>query len=147
MRQYAADRVKVGWTFSGDLTPGLAAGTFVQEERNAPTWNTKPDGFGGLIRMFNKDRSGQVTLLIDQESREHQVLRTLANTDRLTRALVGPLVVTDLNMKELAFYNQAFILTDPNLLKAVGPSTVAWVFAFSSIAYQAFGANNNVVGA
>jgi hypothetical protein len=146
VRQYSADQVKVGWTFTGDLTQGLAAGTFIQESRSGPTFRVKPDGMGGIVRMFSNNRSGTVTLLMDQESAQHQLLRTLANLDRITKVLVAPLVITDLNAAEITFYNQAFITTDPDLIKAVGPSTAPWVFAFRSVTHQAFQFNKNVVG-
>jgi len=146
MRQYSADQVSVAWLFSGDLSRGLAAGSFIQEQRDNDTWKFKPDGVGGIIRMFNKNRSGNLTLLLDRESQEHQILQTIHNADRVLQLFVGPLTVTNENTKEYSLFNQASIVVDPPLQLGVGPSVVAWNFKFQSMITQSFGFNNNVVG-
>ena len=146
MRQYSSDQVKVGWTFAGDLTPGLASGTFIQPVRNRPTWRQKPDGMGNTIRMFNPDASGALTLLMDGESREHQLLMTLANTDRRLQTFVAPLLVRDLNTREVWVFNKSYIATTPDVPKGVAGAIVPWLFLFQSVIQQSFGFNRNVVG-
>jgi hypothetical protein len=96
--------------------------------------------------MYNADRSGTITLLIDQESHEHQLLMTLANTDLIARAVVGPLVVTDWNTKEIAYYNRAFIASMPDIPKGVTAGVIPWRFLFETFLQQPFAFNANVVG-
>lgn len=146
MRQYSSDLVQVSW--SGlDLAPGLAQGTFIQPRRAGVTWVYKPDGMGGVIPMYFPDRSGTLTLLIDAESKQHQQLITLANVDLLTRAIAAPMVITDLNNKEVSIYTRAKIQTHPDIPKAVRASIVPWVFIYEITIQQPFSFNENVVGA
>ncbi len=145
MRQYSADSIRVAWV-GADLTKGLAAGTFVQESREVPTWRKKADGFGGIVYLFNPNGSGEITLLFDAESKEHQDLRTIALADRLVKSFVAPLTIRNTTTEEVHFYNRARIMTDPDLQLAVGPSVVPWTWGFESVTRQAFARNANVVG-
>lgn len=169
MRQYASDRVKVAWSFTGpspglvaalagapgavsalggaiDITPGLASGTFIQPTRNRATWAQKPDGMGNTLRLFNPDNSGSMVLLIDSESAQHQILMSFANQDRIAQAFVGPLVIVDGNTREIAFYNKAYIATTPDVPKGVAGTIIPWRFNFQGVTQQPFGFNSNVVG-
>lgn len=151
MRQYSADLIEVTWAVVGlapvDLKEGLAAGTFIQPTRNAPTWTQRPNGVGGILRLYNPDRSGFLTLLIDMESRTHQELVTIANIDVVTRSLTGPIIVRDGNTKELATYAKAYIATLPDIPKGVSSGVIAWRFNFETFVQQPFGFDENVVGA
>jgi hypothetical protein len=144
VRQYSADNVKVSW-FGADLSEGLAAGTFLQVARNAPTWTQKPNGLGGVVRLYNPDLSGTVSLQIDAESKTHQVLVTLANTDRIARAIVGPLLVTDKTTAEVTLFNKAHISTIPNIQKGTQAAVLSWVFNFEAVINQSFALDRNVV--
>lgn len=150
MRQYSPDLIEVTWAVIGaipvDLKEGLAKGTFIQPTRNAPTWTQRPNGVGGIVRLYNPDRSGFLTFLIDMESKQHQQLITLGNADVLTRSLTGPIVVRDGNTKEIAFYNKAYIATIPDIPKGVTTGVVPWRFNFETFVQQPFGFNENVVG-
>ncbi len=160
MRQYAADQVRVSWTTIAtpatapagrvspglDLTPGLAQGTFIQERRNVDTWNQKPNGVGGVVHLFNPNKSGELTLLIDGSSRTHQELITLHNADLITRSIVGPLVVRDLNTREVNFFNKARIKTMAPLSKGTTATVYSWIFLYELAVRQSFGFDNNLVG-
>lgn len=145
MRQYSADRVKVSF-FGLDLTPGLASGTFIQATRNADAWSQKPNGVGGVVHMFNPDKSGELSLQIDGESRTHQELITFHNADLISRSLAGPLLVRDTSTKEIAFFNKARIKTLPNLQKGTQSTIYSWIFIFELEVRQSFGFENNAIG-
>lgn len=145
MRQYSADQIKVSW-FGIDLGEGLAFGTFLQITRNAPTWTQKPNGVGGVVRMFNPDLSGSASLQIDAESKTNQALTTVATGDRLSRSIIGPLVITDKSTREVVVCNNAYISTVPNIQKGTQSTVLSWVFNFETVINQAFGFDRNVVG-
>ncbi len=151
MRQYAADLIEATWAILGfapvDFKEGLAQGTFIQPTRNASTWTQRPNGVGGILRLFSPDRSGFLTMLIDMESKTHQQLVTIGNADVLTRSLTGPIVVRDGNTREVAFYNKAYIATIPDIPKGVAGGIVPWRFNFETFLQQPFGFDENVVGA
>lgn len=150
MRQYGADLIEITWAIlsavSLDLKEGLAKGPFIQPTRNAPTWTQRTNGVGGIVRLFSPDRSGQLVLLIDMESRTHQELITTANADLITRSITGPIVVRDGNTREIAIYTKAYIATIPDVPKGTTAGIVPWRFNFETVRQQPFGFNANVVG-
>ena len=147
MRQYCADKVTVVWAFSGPLTQGLAKGTFFQPVRDEATFSYHPDGLGNTHRVYHPGTSGTVTLLIDAESAQHQILMTLSNTDRITRVLRGPMVVTDRNTAEVSYFNNTALVTTPDVSKGVSATVIPWQFHFESSFVQPFGLGlTNIVG-
>lgn len=133
MRQYMADLVELNW-FGLDLKPGLAAGTFITEARNAPSWTQKPSGARPrVVRVFNPDRSGTVSVVVDQESAEHQRLRQLAAQDRATRSIVGVMTMKDGASGETVYYRNAYIQTEPDETRGVESATFTWVFLFEDV--------------
>jgi len=132
MRQYSIDRVELSW-FGTPLSEGLASGTVLQVARSVDTWRTKPDGHGGIVRLFSPDLSGTATIQIDAESAVHHVLVALANTDRQIKSIVGPLVMIDLESTEIVAMNKAFLLTIPNTQKSTNAAVHSWVWGFESI--------------
>ena len=149
MRQYSPDLIEATWLVGVvplDLKEGLAKGTFIQPTRSAPTWTQRPNGVGGILRLFNPNRSGFLTVLIDLESKVHQQLITIGNLDVLTRSITGPLVVRDGNTREVATYAKAYIATIPDIPKGFSPGVVPWRFNFETFVQQPFGFNENVVG-
>lgn len=146
MRQYSADRVSV--TFFGlDLTPGLAAGTFVRVDRETAAFRLVSDGLGDVVRVFSPDRAASVTVSIDAESRTHQELITLANADRVARGVVGPLLITDANTAEVIALDQAFIEDLPTVEKSSTAAVAPWVFRGRLALQQAFSLDHNRIGA
>ncbi len=144
MRLYSVDGLKVAF-FGADLTDGLAVGTFLSVTRNAPTWTQKVNGIGGVVRMYNPDRSGFVSLQVDAESKEHQLLVTLANADAVSRSIVGPFLVRDTSTREVSYFNKTYISTIPPLEKGTTSTVFTWVFNFETAVRQSFDFNANVV--
>lgn len=136
--------MKVSW-FGADLSEGLASGTFIQIARNAPTWSQKPDGLGGTVRLYNPDLSGSASLQIDAESRTHQILVTLANTDRVARAVVGPMLIRDTNTLEVTLLTRAYISTIPNIQKGTQAAVLSWLFNFETVQNQSFAFDANAI--
>lgn len=150
MRQYGADLIEVTWAIVAavplDLKEGLGQGPFLQPTRNAPTWTQRPNGVGGILRLYNPDRSGSLTMLIDMESRTHQELITIANVDVVSRSITGPIVVRDGNTREITYYNKAYIATIPDVPKGNTAGLIPWQWNFETFFTQSFGFNRNVVG-
>lgn len=132
--------------FPGLLTPGLAAGTFIQITRNTRNFSNKDDGLGNTFRMFRPGSSGTLTLLISASSFQHQALMTIANADALLKNVVAPMVITDNNTQEAALFTRASITTQPNVPKGTAPSIIPWVFDFEKMVQQPVGFATNIVG-
>lgn len=144
MRQYSIDHVELAWQ-GLDLKEGLAAGSSVTEARTAPSWTMKTSAVGEGIRTFNPDRSATISILVNQESKLHQQLRQLAESDRLSRNIVGPMVLKDTTSGEQMTYVNAFITVDPDEIRATESSDFTWVFMCERIT-KTVAIDNNVVG-
>ena len=144
MRQYSIDHVELGWE-GLDLKEGLAAGSTITEARTAPSWSMKTSANGEGIRTFNPDRSATISILVNQESKTHQQLRQLAEDDRDNRNVVGPMVLKDTTSGEQFTYVNAFIVTDPDEVRATESSDFTWVFMCERIT-KTVAINNNIVG-
>lgn len=144
MRQYSIDHVELGWE-GLDLKEGLAAGSTITEARTAPSWSMKTSANGEGIRTFNPDRSATISILVNQESKTHQQLRQLAKDDRDNRNVVGAMVLKDTTSGEQFTYVNAFIVTDPDEVRATESSDFTWVFMCERIT-KTVAINNNLVG-
>ncbi len=144
MRQYSIDHVELGWE-GLDLKEGLAAGSTITEARTAPSWSMKTSANGEGIRTFNPDRSATISILVNQESKTHQQLRQLAEDDRDNRNVVGAMVLKDITSGEQFTYHNAFIVTDPDEVRATESSDFTWVFMCERIT-KTVAINNNLVG-
>ena len=144
MRQYSIDHVELGWE-GLDLKEGLAAGSTITEARTAPSWSMKTSANGEGIRTFNPDRSATISILVNQESKTHQQLRQLAKDDRDNRNVVGAMVLKDITSGEQFTYHNAFIVTDPDEVRATESSDFTWVFMCERIT-KTVAINNNLVG-
>jgi hypothetical protein len=137
MRQWSADRVKLGWNLL-DFENGLAAGSFVTIANRARTFSGIPTGYGLIKRSYNPDRSGVLTILVASESRLQQQLITLHNADKLTHSVVFPFAMSDLDTGERHIFGKAYIATLPNLIKATAGSSTPWEFEYERHAVQSF---------
>lgn len=144
-RQYAIDRVQLNW-LGLDLMEGIAQGTSIQETRNAPKWSSKPTGMGGVVRVYNPDKSGTVTITVDQESKVHQQLRLFSNLDDVSRANVGPMMMKDNSTGETIVFVNAWIMTDPDESRGTESATFPWVFGFEKVVKKSAANDLNVVG-
>jgi hypothetical protein len=144
VRQYSIDRVEVSWA-GLDLTEGIAAGTSIVEARTSPSFSIKPTGYGKVVRVFNPDRSGQITITMDQESQIHQALRGIAILDALSRGSVFPLIIHDASTGETFQYTNAFLMTEPDESRGTESATFPWVWMFERVDKVPQPGNANVV--
>jgi len=145
VRQYSSEEVVASWQFIG-LEEGFAEGSFLVPRRKVPTWTQRSNGVGGTIRLFNPDRSGELDILINTESKTHQRLIALAATDRLTRSVQGPLVMRDLNTGEVFVFTNAYITTEPDEQRATSSVEITWTFGFTSVEHTPNFSDRNAVG-
>lgn len=164
MRQYSSDLVTVTWvpvfdtgtgailgaasalSGVGDLSDGLAPGTFIQPAENAARWRAVPDGMGGVKRIRIPSEGGTLTMQFHAESLESMLLTTLANLDLATGAVVGPIVIFDANIKETSIYTECFLISQPDNSKSTFGSVIPWVWSYTERLIQPIGFQANVVG-
>ena len=145
MRQTSIDQQEISWA-GIDLKEGLASGESIKEGQSAPAWSVKPTGMGKLVRVYNPDRSGTMTLTVDQESATHQTLIAIAEADRLTRNQVFPMLWEDKASGMTTFYLNAFIASEPEEARGTESNTFPWVFHFESKQVIPSAGTKNIVG-
>ncbi len=131
MRQYSIDTVEAAW-LGLDFKEGLAQGASITEAKTTSPWSIVPTGQGKVTRVYNPDRSGTLSVVVDQTSQLHQSLKGIAEADRLpaTRNQVATFKITDTASGEVFDFLNAFILTDPDMIRGTEASTFTWVFGF-----------------
>lgn len=144
MRNYSIDQYNLTWQ-NLDFAEGLAAGSSFVEARTTPAFTMKMSARGKGIRVYNTDRSGTTTILVNSESKLNQDLRALAKQDRLTRDVVGAMVGKDSSSGEQFTYKNAFIVTEPDETRATESTDVAWVFMWEDID-KTVSTDQNLVG-
>lgn len=146
MRNYAVDRLDLAWA-GLDLKEGILQGTFLQEALSSPArWNMRANGMGRVVRSWNPDRSGTVTITVGQETSTHRKLYTLLQEDELLHNVVKPMVATDLSSGEEFRYVNAFILGEPNESRGTEAAAFAWVFGFERKSKTVPTEDQNIVG-
>lgn len=145
MRQYSIDRVDLSWA-TIDLKPGLADGTSIQEARLTKSWSMKVTGMGGVIRVYRPGKSGTLTVTLDQESREHRILKAVYDVDEQARNQVFPGIMRDNSTNELFTYRNMFIMSEPDESRGTEAGTVVWEFGFEERKKFIPSTDDNLVG-
>ena len=130
MLNYSSDQVKISW-IGIPLTKGLSAGTFIAFASATPTFTWVPDGLGGGIRLFNADRSGEISLTMDVESRAHQGLLTLTSIDRRIKSVIGPFIMSDFSSGETIVCSTCFVVDEPDEQRATSSIAATWKFQYA----------------
>jgi hypothetical protein len=145
MLQYSSDLVNIDW-LGIDFREGLATGTFIQEARATASWSLKMGARGRGTRVLNRDRSGSLTITIDQESQLHQTLKAVHKADLLSRDKVGPLTLHDESSGEKIVFKSCFIATEPDDARGTESATFGWTFMYEDKETTSPPTLTNVVG-
>jgi hypothetical protein len=96
--------------------------------------------------MFNPDTSGEVAVLIDQESGVNQALVALATVDRFVRSAVAPLILIDNSAREIITFSSSYISTIPDPQRGTASTILTWIFNFETVVQLPLDQNANRVG-
>lgn len=89
------DPNKTTISVAGINITGFAAGTFVQCERNEDGFSLVVGADGNATRVRNQNRSGKITLTLQQGSPSNATLSALAVADELDGSGVGAFLAKD----------------------------------------------------
>ncbi len=128
---YSSDRVEFAWA-GLDFKEGFATGTYLQEAATTPDFSVKPTASGSIVRVFNADDSGTLTVTVDQESKLHQQLIAISKADRNTRDQVFAGKLNDTSNSQVTNYKNMFITNQPDESRGTESATFAWVFMFEA---------------
>lgn len=117
MRQY--DPVQVQGSFAGpafggvDILDGAVAGDFIAASRDNPTWAREFDRFGNCTRVKNNNMGATIPVTLSASSPTNQTLSLLQNRDQIGEAIVGTLLLRDLNGTTVITCTGAFLNGPP----------------------------------
>ena len=100
---------KVSISVAGVIITGYAEGTFVSVERSSDTFTKAVGSDGEVGRVHSADRSGLITLTLQQTSESNDVLSALQQVDELTLTGKFPVMVKDNNGTSLYTSGDAWI--------------------------------------
>lgn len=125
---------KVVLTFNGVRVTGFMDGTFLEAERTEDAFEMSAGAGGDVARVRKNDRSGSVTLTLQQTSPSNDILSALALQDEQFGTGVGELLLKDINGTTVAEANNAWIRKVPNAEFSDSISGREWVFDCAELA-------------
>lgn len=124
------DPKRVIVTFNGSRIKGFMTGTHIMAERNANLFDTTVGSDGEATRARSHDKSGQVTLTLQAESRSNDVLSAAHAADELaTGNGKGSLQIDDLNGNTLVNAAEAWVQKVANVEVSNEATGREWVLA------------------
>ncbi len=96
-------------TINGIPMSGFSDGTFLEIDRNEPTWNMVVGADGLVTRGKTNNFSGTLTLTLKQSSPSNDALSAIMAIDEATNAGVVPVLVKDLSGNSIYFSARAWI--------------------------------------
>ena len=131
MEQYAFDQVEASW-LGLDIKEGLATGTSIVQADGTPDFVQTVTGRGKVIRTLDVDRSGTLTITVDQTSQLQQDLTRIHKEDLnpATRTQVGDFVVFDVQANQKITLQNAYIMTFADFSRGTEVATFEWVFMY-----------------
>lgn len=96
-------------TINGIPMSGFSDGTFLEIDRNEPTWNVVVGADGLVTRGKTNNFTGTVTLTLKQSSPSNDVLSGLMAIDEATNTGVFPILVKDLSGNSIYFGGRCWV--------------------------------------
>lgn len=107
---------------------GIAESTFVEVERNEDGFSTQAGANGDVTRTRNLNRTGKVTITLQQASPTNDLLTSAYRLDELTGSGYGAIQIKDLSGTAVCEATHAWILKLPKMERAKESGSVIWVF-------------------
>jgi len=108
---------------------GFSDGTFLEIDRNEPTWNMVVGADGLVTRGKTNNFSGTLTLTLKQSSPSNDVLSGFMAIDEATNEGVFPILVKDLSGNSIYFSARAWITQYANSTFGKDISDRQWVMS------------------
>lgn len=131
MATHSFDPKDVVVTVGGFPMGGFADGEFVSFERNNDAFTQSVGADGDTTRVKSNDRSGSLTITLDQTSLSNDVLSTFANLDELSNSGIVPILVKEINGTSTLFTGNGWIQKMPVMSYGKETTTRVWIIAMA----------------
>lgn len=121
------DFKQVAVIIGGRIITGFADGDAVQVERNEDAWSLQVGAEGEATRSKSNNRSGKITLSLQQASESNAILSGFAKADELSNSGLVPVLVKDNSGNSLYGAEQAWIVKSPAAALGMESGNREWV--------------------
>jgi hypothetical protein len=142
MGLFTYDPSQVVITIGGVPMSGFTDGTFLEINRNEPTWNLVVGADGFATRGKTNNFSGTMNLTLKQSSPSNDVLSGFLALDELSNSGVVPILVKDVSGNSLYFSAQGWISTYANSTFAKEITDRTWIISLADV--DIFVGSNNL---
>jgi hypothetical protein len=122
---YASDEVTV--IVGGVVMSGFADGTFVTVARDEQAFNKVTGADGSVSRAKTANKSGTITLTLQQTSPSNDVLSALMIADELSNQGVVPVLLKDKTGRTTVFSSSSWIQQSPEASMSKNIESREWV--------------------
>jgi len=110
---------------------GFADGEFMSFERNNDAFTQSVGADGDTTRVKSNDRSGSLTITLDQTSLSNDVLSGIAQLDEKANAGLVPILVKEKNGTSTLFAGNGWVQKMPVMSFGKETTTRVWIIAMA----------------
>lgn len=139
LRQYVPLKVVGSWDTNSplgviDILDGtIDGGEFAATETDNPTWSREHDRHGNATRVKNSNKGGRQRITFSASSPTNDALSRAVALDDTTDAVVGPIVLKDLNGNTRVVITGAFLVDTPDPSFGSDRGSRVWVWECATI--------------
>jgi hypothetical protein len=133
MALVAYDPARVTVVIGGTLLQGAAPGSFVTAERDSDLFTSVPGTYGDVERVKNQNKSGTITLMLQQTSPTNDLLSGFYEADEQTSTGVFLMLIRDLDSTTLAAAPRCWIKKAPSIERGDSVANVTWTIATDAL--------------
>lgn len=146
MSTHTYDAAQVILTINGVQISGYAADTFISVEREEPSFTKVVGADGTTSRAKSNNRSGTMTITLNQTSASNDYLSALLAQDELTNEGVFPVIVKDISGESRFFSATGWVQGMPTVEYGKEISDREWLIDLANIEFNIAG-NRKIGGA
>lgn len=122
---YDPDQISV--IVGGQIMSGFGDGTFVSVDRNSDAFTLQMGATGAGTRSKSNNRSGRITVSLQQTSESNDALQAFATADELSNSGTFPVLVKDNQGRSLYAAEIAWVVKVPTGAYATENSNREWI--------------------
>lgn len=128
---YASDQVSV--TTGPHSVSGFGPDTFVVVEREVETFTKTTGADGEVSRSKSANKSGSITITLQQTSASNDVLSAFALADEQTNSGTFPVMIKDASGRSIMSAENCWVSAYPSVAFAAASGTYEWVLHADNI--------------
>lgn len=121
------DFKQVAVIVGGRIVTGFAEGTGVTVERNEDAWTLQVGAEGEATRSKSNNRSGRVTLTLQQASESNAILDAFRQADELSNNGLQPMLIKDNSGNSLYTAEQCWVVKAPSAAFGAESDSREWI--------------------